>query len=121
VATIEVRDGEHTMLRRGALWHRLAVEFSRLALGLPAAGPAEVAAAFRDAAGERHLALATARRERAARSGSAHQAFAANGTRTVIVSGNQRAPPGCCGAPQTVCRYLIGGPNPSRVSSAGNP
>jgi pimeloyl-ACP methyl ester carboxylesterase len=67
VATIEVRDGEHTMLRRGALWHRLAVEFSRLALGLPAAGPTEVAAAFRDAAGGRHLALATARRERAAR------------------------------------------------------
>ena len=54
-------------------------------------------------------------------SGGARQAFAANGTRTVIVSGNQRAPPGCCGAPQTVCRYLIGGPNPSRASSAGNP
>jgi dienelactone hydrolase len=66
VATIEVRDGEHTMLRRGALWHRLAVEFSRLALGLPAAGPGQVAAAFRDAAGGRHLALATAWRERAA-------------------------------------------------------
>ena len=56
VATIEVRDGEHTMLRRGALWHRLAVEFSRLALGLPAAGRAEVAEAFRDAAGGRYLA-----------------------------------------------------------------
>jgi pimeloyl-ACP methyl ester carboxylesterase len=55
VATIEVRDGEHTMLRRGALWHRLAVEFSRLALGLPDAGPGEVAAAFRDAAGGRTL------------------------------------------------------------------
>jgi len=66
VATIEVRDGEHTMLRRGALWHRLAVEFSRLALGLPAARPAEVAAAFRGAARGRHLALATARRKRAA-------------------------------------------------------
>jgi predicted esterase len=122
VATIEVRDGEHTMLRRGALWHRLAVEFSRLALGLPAAGPTEVAAAFRDAAGGRHLALATARRETGGLlSGGARQAFAANGTRTVIVSGNQRAPPGCRGAPQAVCRYLIGGPNPSRVSSAGNP
>jgi pimeloyl-ACP methyl ester carboxylesterase len=58
VATIEVRDGEHTMLRRGALWHRLAVEFSRLALGLPGAGPGEVAGAFRDAAGGRHLVLA---------------------------------------------------------------
>jgi pimeloyl-ACP methyl ester carboxylesterase len=58
VATIEVRDGEHTMLRRGALWHRLAVEFSRLALGLPDAGPGQVADAFRDAAGGRHLVLA---------------------------------------------------------------
>jgi dienelactone hydrolase len=66
VATIEVRDGEHTMLRRGALWHRLAVEFSRLALGLPAAETSEVAAAFRDAAGGRHLVLATAGHERAA-------------------------------------------------------
>ncbi len=74
----------------------------------------EVAAAFR-AAGR-----GTAPRcYRAA--GSAAPAAALNGTRTVIVSGNQRAPPGCCGAPHTVCRYLIGGPNPSRVSSAGNP
>ena len=58
VATIEVRDGEHTMLWRGALWHRLAVEFSRLALGLPAAGPGQVAEAFGNAAGGRHLVLA---------------------------------------------------------------
>jgi pimeloyl-ACP methyl ester carboxylesterase len=56
VATIEVRDGEHTMLRRGALWHRLALEFSRLALGLPSAGPGEVERAFRDPAGGRLLA-----------------------------------------------------------------
>jgi pimeloyl-ACP methyl ester carboxylesterase len=56
VATIEVRDGEHTMLRRGALWHRLALEFSRLALGLPGAGSGEVARAFRDPAGGRLLA-----------------------------------------------------------------
>ncbi len=121
VATIEVRGGEHTMLRRAPLWHRLAVEFSRLALGLPAAGQAEVAAAFRGPAGDG----ASHERRRAVNGrpviGSARQAFAVNGTRTVIVSGNQRAPPGCCGAPHTVCRYLIGGPNPSRVSSAGNP
>ncbi len=65
-AAIEVRGGEHTMLWRAPLWHRLAAEFSRLSLGLPAAGPAEVAAAFRDAGGERHLTLATSRRERAA-------------------------------------------------------
>ena len=36
VAVIEVRSGEHTMLWRAPLWHRMAVEFSRLALRLPA-------------------------------------------------------------------------------------
>jgi pimeloyl-ACP methyl ester carboxylesterase len=108
-ATIEVRGGEHTMLRRAPLWHRLAVEFSRLSLGLPTS-PGDVAAAFRLPADARRLALSPRR-----------QSAALNGTRTVIVSGNQRAPPGCCGAPHTVCRYRIGGPNPSRVSSAGNP
>jgi pimeloyl-ACP methyl ester carboxylesterase len=35
VATIEVRDGEHTMLRHALLWHRIAADFSRLSLGLP--------------------------------------------------------------------------------------
>ena len=45
VAVIEVRGGEHTMLWRAPLWHRLAVEFSRLSLGLPA-GAGEVARAF---------------------------------------------------------------------------
>jgi pimeloyl-ACP methyl ester carboxylesterase len=49
VAVIEVRGGEHTMLWRAPLWHRLAAEFSRLSLGLP--GPSgEVAQAFRQAA-----------------------------------------------------------------------
>jgi pimeloyl-ACP methyl ester carboxylesterase len=57
IATIEVVGGEHTMLRRAPLWHRLALEFSRLALGLPV--PAgEVTAAFRRPAELRHLALA---------------------------------------------------------------
>jgi pimeloyl-ACP methyl ester carboxylesterase len=45
VAVIEVRGGEHAMLWRAPLWHRLAVEFSRLSLGLPA-GAGEVARAF---------------------------------------------------------------------------
>jgi hypothetical protein len=108
-ATIEVLGGEHTMLRRAPLWHRLAVEFCRLSLGLPMR-PGDVAAAFRQPAEARHPVLPPPR-----------QSAALNGTRTVIVSGNQRAPPGCCGAPHTVCRYRIGGPNPSRVSSAGNP
>jgi pimeloyl-ACP methyl ester carboxylesterase len=36
VATIEIRDGDHAMLRRARLWHRIAAEFTRLSLALPA-------------------------------------------------------------------------------------
>lgn len=53
VATVEMRGGEHTMLRRVSLWHRMAVEFSRLSLGLPT-GPGEVSEAFREAAAGQH-------------------------------------------------------------------
>jgi pimeloyl-ACP methyl ester carboxylesterase len=35
VAALEVRRGEHTMLRRARLWHHLAAEFTCSALGLP--------------------------------------------------------------------------------------
>jgi pimeloyl-ACP methyl ester carboxylesterase len=38
VAAVEVRDGDHPMLRRARLWHALAAEFARASLGLPA-GP----------------------------------------------------------------------------------
>ena len=55
-ATIEVLGGEHTMLRRAPLWHRLAVEFCRLSLGLPMQ-PGDVAAAFRQPAEARHPVL----------------------------------------------------------------
>ena len=55
-ATIEVLGGEHTMLRRAPLWHRLAVEFSRLSLGLPTR-PGDVTAAFREPVGARHPVL----------------------------------------------------------------
>jgi len=34
VATIEVRDGDHAMLRRAALWHRIAAACARAAFGL---------------------------------------------------------------------------------------
>src|SRR6266581_2713253 len=37
VAAIEVRDGDHPMLRRARLWHAIAAEFARAALDLPAA------------------------------------------------------------------------------------
>lgn len=36
VATIEVRAGDHPMLRRASLWHRIAAEFALLALTRPA-------------------------------------------------------------------------------------
>jgi alpha-beta hydrolase superfamily lysophospholipase len=49
VAAIEVRGGEHTMLWRAPLWHRLAAEFSRLSLGLPGKTD-EVTKAFQEAA-----------------------------------------------------------------------
>jgi pimeloyl-ACP methyl ester carboxylesterase len=57
--TIEVLGGEHTMLLRAPLWHRLAVEFSRLSLGLPVKA-GEVTAAFHRPAGARHLGLSGA-------------------------------------------------------------
>ena len=37
VAAVEVRDGDHAMLRRARLWHAIAAEFTRAALGLPPA------------------------------------------------------------------------------------
>ena len=53
VAVIEIRGGEHTMLWRAPVWHRLAAEFSRLSLGLPGRS-GEVTQAFSEAtAGER--------------------------------------------------------------------
>jgi predicted esterase len=35
VAAIELRDGDHPMLRRARLWHAIAAEFARVALELP--------------------------------------------------------------------------------------
>ena len=49
VATIEVRSGDHAMLRRATVWHRITAEFVRLALDLPA-GDTMVGDAFAAAA-----------------------------------------------------------------------
>ncbi|HEY3651256.1 MAG TPA: alpha/beta fold hydrolase [Streptosporangiaceae bacterium] len=35
VSAVEVRDGDHAMLRRARLWHAIAAEFARAALALP--------------------------------------------------------------------------------------
>jgi pimeloyl-ACP methyl ester carboxylesterase len=46
VAAIEITDGDHPMLRRARLWHAIAAEFARAALGEPAAsGSPELSAA----------------------------------------------------------------------------
>jgi alpha-beta hydrolase superfamily lysophospholipase len=52
VAAVEVRDGDHPMLRRARLWHAIAAEFARAALGLPA-GDRALAAAVTTTAGPR--------------------------------------------------------------------
>jgi len=44
VAAVEVRDGDHPMLRRARLWHAIAAEFARAALALPPADRALEAA-----------------------------------------------------------------------------
>jgi dienelactone hydrolase len=57
VAAIEVRHGDHSMLRRARFWHAIAAEFARLALG-QAASPGPVADAFaRAAAGQPRAVL----------------------------------------------------------------
>jgi pimeloyl-ACP methyl ester carboxylesterase len=52
VAAVEVRDGDHPMLRRARLWHAIGAEFARTALALPPADGA-LAAALTDTAGSR--------------------------------------------------------------------
>jgi pimeloyl-ACP methyl ester carboxylesterase len=57
VAAIEVRHGDHAMLRRAPLWHRIAAEFTRVSLALPA-GAAEVRSGYlRAAAGPDRVLL----------------------------------------------------------------
>jgi hypothetical protein len=58
VTALEIRGGDHPMLRRANLWHAVAAEFARVSFGLPA-GPGPAAAAVRTAkAGEAgHITL----------------------------------------------------------------
>jgi alpha-beta hydrolase superfamily lysophospholipase len=44
VAAVEIRDGDHPMIRRAPLWHALAAEFALVALALPAADESLAAA-----------------------------------------------------------------------------
>ena len=52
VALIEVRGGEHAMLRRAGLWHRMAADFCRGSFGMPVETGA-VTAGFQAADGNR--------------------------------------------------------------------
>ena len=52
VTAVEVRDGDHPMLRRARLWHAIAAEFARAALALPP-GDAALNAAVTAADGSR--------------------------------------------------------------------
>ena len=57
VAAIELRNGDHAMLRRARLWHAIAARFARLALRQPVS-PGPVAGAFaRAAAGQPRMVL----------------------------------------------------------------
>lgn len=49
VTALEIRGGDHPMLRRANLWHAIAAEFARLSFGLPAEPGAAAAAAVRSA------------------------------------------------------------------------
>jgi hypothetical protein len=55
VTAIEVRDGDHPMLRRARLWHAIAAEFARSAIAprtASAASTGDVAAAVTATAGD---------------------------------------------------------------------
>jgi pimeloyl-ACP methyl ester carboxylesterase len=56
VAAIEVRQGDHGMLRRAELWHAIAAEFARISLRQPGR-PGPVADAFARAAAGRPRAV----------------------------------------------------------------
>ncbi len=51
VSAIEIRNGDHAMLRRARLWHAIAAEFARLSLAPPATGNGAPAAGSGPAAG----------------------------------------------------------------------
>ena len=38
VTAVEIRNGDHAMLRRARVWHSVAAEFARSVLGLPGRG-----------------------------------------------------------------------------------
>ena len=57
VTTIEVRGGDHPMIRRAHLWHSIAAEFARASFGLPAGGGEAAAAITASARGAKTVTL----------------------------------------------------------------
>ena len=60
VAAIEIKDGDHPMLRRASLWHAIAAEFARSALEVPAGNRALESALRADSAGPPRVVLLSA-------------------------------------------------------------
>lgn len=57
VAAVEIRNGDHAMLRRPGLWHNLAAEFTRFALHLPLSATPVAEAVSRNSADPRRVVL----------------------------------------------------------------
>jgi len=57
VAVIEIRGGDHPMIRRALLWHAIAAEFTRASFGLPAGGGEAAVAITASARGAKMVTL----------------------------------------------------------------
>ena len=57
LTVIEIRSGDHPMIRRALLWHAIAAEFTRASFGLPAGGGEAATAITASARGARMVTL----------------------------------------------------------------
>ncbi|TVZ01193.1 alpha/beta fold hydrolase [Trebonia kvetii] len=57
VTVIEIRGGDHPMIRRALLWHGIAAQFTRVSFGLPAGGGEAAAAITASARGAKMVTL----------------------------------------------------------------
>ncbi len=57
VTVIEIRGGDHPMIRRALLWHAIAAQFTRVSFGLPAGGGEAAAAITASARGAKMVTL----------------------------------------------------------------
>jgi dienelactone hydrolase len=57
VSVIEIRGGDHPMIRRALLWHGIAAQFTRVSFGLPAGGGEAAVAITASARGAKMVTL----------------------------------------------------------------